>query len=128
MSLTLNYIISGYSVWYGEEDIATVKNEAGIWNDDYEVANMFDSDDNTLWHSAGSFEFGPKTMGVEFKEPINFVDITILKRQDCRDYCRGRYNNVCLILDDDIGQGSSGSNPLLESGLTMNLPSDYSRV
>ena len=39
-------------------------------------------------------------MEIRFLEPIRFIELTIMKRQDC---CQERYDNVCLVLDNDVG-------------------------
>ena len=39
-------------IWYGETKIATVSNDAGIWDGNFVLSNMFDSDATTSWHSA----------------------------------------------------------------------------
>ena len=39
-------------------------------------------------------------MEISFLEPIRFIELIIMKRQDC---CQERYDNVCLVLDNDVG-------------------------
>lgn len=39
-------------IWYGETEIATVSNYAGMWDGNFVLSNMFDSDATTSWHSA----------------------------------------------------------------------------
>ena len=39
-------------IWYGETEIATASNDAGIWDGNFVLSNMFDSDATTSWHSA----------------------------------------------------------------------------
>ena len=46
---------SGTSIWHGEVDIATFSTNAGH-NADHKLANLFDNDENTLWHSASDFD------------------------------------------------------------------------
>ena len=53
--------------WYGEADIATLVNYAGVLdhkNNIYNESKMFDNDPTTFWHSSKSKE---KIIGVEFK-------------------------------------------------------------
>ena len=39
-------------------------------------------------------------MEIRFQEDIRFIELTIMKRQNC---CQDRYENVCLVLDNDVG-------------------------
>ena len=54
-------------IWHGERDIARVINQAGEWNSNYSVDNMFDDSATTLWHSNGAMRTMPKVIGFEFK-------------------------------------------------------------
>lgn len=54
-------------IWHGENDIATVVNQAGEWSDQYVVDNMFDDSYTTLWHSHNAFGTKLKIIGFEFK-------------------------------------------------------------
>ena len=54
-------------IWHGERDIATVVNQAGVWDSNYAVDNMFDDSATTLWHSSRAMQSKPKVIGFEFK-------------------------------------------------------------
>ena len=54
-------------IWHGERDIARVINQAGEWNSNYSVDNMFDDSATTLWHSSRAMQSKPKVIGFEFK-------------------------------------------------------------
>ena len=75
---------SPLSVWYGQEDIATVINEAGqIDDDDPELGGveyMFDQNPNTCCHSDLAFEKEPKTIRIEFQVGC------IFSFKNCTDY------------------------------------------
>ena len=54
-------------IWHGERDIATVVNQAGVWDSNYAVDNMFDDSATTLWHSSRAMQSKPKVIAFEFK-------------------------------------------------------------
>ena len=89
-------------VWHGESDIAILQNNAGEWTptDSYNfvVGNMFDDDESTLWHSGNDMANVPKSLVIEFKEVINFHELTIKRRGQFDD----RYGDACIVLNDDI--------------------------
>ena len=89
-------------VWHGESDIAILQNNAGEWtpNDSYNffVGNMFDDDESTFWHSGNDMANVPKSLVIEFKELINFHELTIKRRGQFDD----RYGDACIVLNDDI--------------------------
>ena len=47
-SVAENEYCSGIETWYGDDDIANVVNQAGNQTNE---SLMFDSDNNTYWHS-----------------------------------------------------------------------------
>ena len=47
-SVAENKYCSGIATWYGDDNIATVVNQAGNQTNE---SLMFDSDNNTYWHS-----------------------------------------------------------------------------
>ena len=53
--------------WHGQERIARVVNKAGIFDENFQVKNMFDENSNSLWHSSGDMKNRPKTMRICFK-------------------------------------------------------------
>ena len=55
-------------IWYGETEIATISNDAGIWDGkkNFELSNMFDSDATTSWYSAKEARTRTKTITVDF--------------------------------------------------------------
>ena len=53
-------------IWYGDSEVATVSNDAGIWDGNYVLSNMFDNDARTSWHSAESNEGRTKTITIDF--------------------------------------------------------------
>ena len=69
-SVAENEYCSGFETWYGENDIATVVNQAGNQTNE---SLMFDSDNNTYWHSAPNFKKRLKIIDVEFK--VSFLEI-----------------------------------------------------
>ena len=54
------------SIWYGDSELATISNDAGIWNDDYEFLNIFDEDASTIWHSAWGSMGREKIITIDF--------------------------------------------------------------
>ena len=71
-------------VWHGDMNLATISNNAGEYHDGfnwnkYRVSNMFDSNIDTLWHSDNAKRFDAKRIAVNFKQPIKFSEITIVK-------------------------------------------------
>ena len=94
-------------VWHGESDVATITSNAGQYDETYGVENMFDddySDDSqvlwrgTYWFSDPNQKVLPKPIAIEFAEPIQFHELTILKRL----FHENVYKNVCLILNSDV--------------------------
>ena len=63
--------IKEIKAWYGESDIATPVNYAGVWVNQNEKAfpesNMFDNNPSTIWQSAKEYQLKIKIIGVEFK-------------------------------------------------------------
>ena len=60
--------------WYGEADIATLVNYAGVYDDPnivYNESKMFDNDPTTLWISNQEYKLKEKIIGVEFKVRIS---------------------------------------------------------
>ena len=53
--------------WHGQERIARVVNKAGIFDENFQVKNMFDENSNSLWHSGRDMTNRPKTMRICFK-------------------------------------------------------------
>merc|ERR1719394_1364091 len=90
-------------VWYGESDIATLTNNAGEWppagSINYNIGNMFDDDASTLWHSGEDNRIMPKPLVIEFKERIQFQELTIQRREQ---FNFDRYQDACIVLNDDI--------------------------
>jgi len=87
-------------VWNGQTSIAKIINEAGIGDKNSGLEKMFDGNHNTHWHSCPGFIDKPKSIKIEFTNPINFVMLKIRKRMDPN--CTKRYFNVCLVLDGQI--------------------------
>ena len=63
-SVAANEYCSGIETWYGDNDIATVMNQAGNQTNE---SLMFDSDNNTYWHSDINSQNNLKIIGVQFK-------------------------------------------------------------
>ena len=58
------------SVWNGQEELATIINDAGEWPHGEQgglLQNMFDGNLETFWHSSGTTVNDAKTIKVEFK-------------------------------------------------------------
>ena len=53
-------------IWYGETEVATITNDAGIWNSVTELSNIFDDDATTSWHSAAVNEDKTKIITIDF--------------------------------------------------------------
>ena len=53
-------------IWYGETEVATISNDAGIWNSVTELSNIFDDDATTSWHSAAVNEDKTKIITIDF--------------------------------------------------------------
>ena len=63
-------------IWYGQERLATIVSEAGVWpalppDQGGEVHNMFDENPKTFWCNAPRYEHLPKIIKIEFK--VTFV-------------------------------------------------------
>ena len=58
-------------IWYGETEIATASNDAGIWDGNFVLSNMFDSDATTSWHSANINVGRIKIITIDFLVRIN---------------------------------------------------------
>ena len=118
-------------VWYGESEIATLTNNAGEWPPGagytFVIGNMFDNDPSTFWHSGKDKAHAPKSIVIDFKEPMQFQELTIRRRGQFND----RYENVCLVLNDDTDNelctdaktGFSGAEDLLPF-ITWRKPTD----
>ena len=63
-SVAENKYCSGIATWYGDDNIATVVNQAGNQTNE---SLMFDSDNNTYWHSEQNIQNNFKIIGVQFK-------------------------------------------------------------
>ena len=63
-SVAENEYCSGIETWHGDNDIATVVNQAGNQTNE---SLMFDSNNNTYWHSDINSQNNLKIIGVEFK-------------------------------------------------------------
>ena len=92
-------------VWHGDSDIATITSNAGEYREDYDLSQMFDDDYvgrtarmETFWMSELAMKSLPKPIVIEFDEPIQFHELTILKRV----FYEIAYLNVCLILNNDV--------------------------
>ena len=80
--------------WHGQERIATVVNQAGVWEHQVGniklggVNNMFDENPNTCWHSSENMRDKPKTMRIEFKVSLwsEFRTPKYVFRQFCAVY------------------------------------------
>ena len=58
------------SVWNGEEELASIANDAGEWPHGEQgglLQNMFDGNLDTFWHSSGTTVNDAKTIKIEFK-------------------------------------------------------------
>ena len=53
--------------WYGDTGTATISSRSGIWNQNYKLTNMFDSNDATYWHSERRFEHTTKPIRIDFR-------------------------------------------------------------
>ena len=59
---------------------------------------MFDDDASTFWHNGNDKWNMPKSLVIEFKERIQFQELTIRRRGQFND----RYGDACIVLNDDI--------------------------
>ena len=77
-------ILDSYSVWHGEEDIATTTTDAGQHEGTTPrlLSHMFDSDPNSFWHSTDDTVGELKSVSTVFNEPIDFGELVLMKRQD----------------------------------------------
>ena len=58
------------SVWNGQEELASITNDAGEWPHGEQgglLQNMFDGNLETFWHSSGATVNDAKTIKIEFK-------------------------------------------------------------
>ena len=58
------------SVWNGQEELASITNDAGEWEHGEQgglLQNMFDGNLETFWHSSGTTVNDAKTIKIEFK-------------------------------------------------------------
>ena len=58
------------SVWNGQEELATITNDAGEWPHGEQgglLQNMFDGNLETFWHSSSVTYKDAKTIKIEFK-------------------------------------------------------------
>ena len=58
--------IAAIRVWYGDPEIAIVSTDAGKWDPNFELSNMFDSDATTSWHSANGTQERTKIITIDF--------------------------------------------------------------
>ena len=54
------------NIWYGESELATISNDAGIWEGDFELSNIFDNDASTSWHSGYASMRREKIITIDF--------------------------------------------------------------
>ena len=58
------------SVWNGQDELASITNDAGEWPHGDQgglLENMFDGNLDTFWHSSGTTVNNAKTIKIEFK-------------------------------------------------------------
>ena len=58
------------SVWNGQDELASITNDAGEWPHGDQgglLENMFDGNLDTFWHSSGTTVNNAKTIKMEFK-------------------------------------------------------------
>ena len=58
------------SIWHGETELATVSNNAGIWNNEYPrfaLENIFDDDQTTIWVSHNDFKADIKIITIDLE-------------------------------------------------------------
>ena len=74
--------IKEIKTWYGETDIATLVNYAGVWvdqnNNVYPESKMFDKNPSSIWQSAKEYQQEVKIIGVEFKVILFSLKLSIL--------------------------------------------------
>ena len=58
--------IAAIRVWYGDPEIAIVSTDAGKWDPNFELSNIFDSDATTSWHSANGTQGRTKIITIDF--------------------------------------------------------------
>ena len=112
----------GEFIWHGNEQLATVSVTNEHFDSHHQYPIMFDDDLSSFWHSrvtSRTHEFDTITIifkvsrfifikiiliimaNCNFKEPILFEKLAIVKRFSCYSCpISRRYDNVCLVLDD----------------------------
>ena len=57
---------SAFDVWHGEKSMAMIRNNAGRYNERYDLKNMFDKSPSTFWFSDSIYSSKIKTITIDF--------------------------------------------------------------
>ena len=71
------------SVWNGQDELASITNDAGEWSHGDQgglLENMFDGNLDSFWHSSGTTVNDAKTIKMEFKvtKTMNLENLSII--------------------------------------------------
>ena len=61
------------NVWHGDKSMAMIRNNAGRYNNRYDIENMFDDDEDTFWFSDNENGSENKTITIDFFVSIIYI-------------------------------------------------------